>query len=84
MSKDRRQKKRVVVYRFRVRDTDEPREVEYPAIADALHFACRDLRDGRRIPIEIVEDGVQVHDAESIDEECRSRMTELAKEHGLT
>lgn len=45
-------------------------EVEYAAIADALHFACRDLRERRRTPLEILEDGVLVHDAASIERAC--------------
>ena len=83
MAQDRRHRKRLVVYRARVASSDELLELEYPAVADALHFACRDLRDGRREPLEILEDGVQVYDAEGIEAACRERMDEMAKEHGL-
>lgn len=71
----------MIVYRAKVPGEDELWEVEYDAIADALHFACRDLREGRRSPIEILEDGVQVHDAEGITgacEELRARSGGLA------
>jgi hypothetical protein len=67
---DPRSSKRVTVYRATVPHSDQLWEVEYDAIADALHFACRDLREGRRQPIEILEDGVQVYDAEGIARAC--------------
>ena len=60
----------MIVYRAEVPGTNELWEVEYDAVADALHFACRDLREGRRRPIEILEDGVQVYDAEAIATTC--------------
>lgn len=56
----------MVVYRAEVPYSDELWEVEYDAVAEALHFACRDLRENRRVPIEIVEDGVVVYDAAAI------------------
>lgn len=73
MPADRRSRKRVIVYRAALPDSDELWEVEYEAVADALHFACRDLREGRRNPLEILEDGVQVYDADSIAEACEER-----------
>ena len=72
MESDRRSRPRVTVYRAELPD-GEIREVEYEAIADALHFACRDLREGRRTPIAIVEDGVIVYDRAAIANECRER-----------
>lgn len=75
--KDRRSQKRVIVYRSSVPGENEVREVRYDAVADALHFACRDLREGRREPIEIVEDGVRIYDSEAIAEECESREVRL-------
>lgn len=80
MSRDRRSEKRVIVYRAEIAQSDELWEVEYEAVADALHFACRDLREGRRRPIEIVEDGVVVYDAESLAAACR----ELEEERSIT
>ena len=87
MPADRRRRKRVIVYRANVTDSDEVWEVQYEAVADALHFACRDLREGRRVPLEIVEDGVQVHDAPSIAAACQEKwdhivdvLTEAAKD----
>ena len=70
MPRDPRRKKRVTVYRAEVPHADELWEVSYEAVADALHFACRDLREGRRRPLEIVEDGVVVYDAASIVRAC--------------
>lgn len=72
MPRDRRTEKRVIVYRAEIPQSDELWEVEYEAVADALHFACRDLREGRRRPIEIVEDGLVVYDAERLAAACRS------------
>lgn len=69
----------MIVYRAEVAQSDELWEVEYEAVADALHFACRDLREGRRRPIEIVEDGVVVYDAESLATACR----ELEEERSI-
>lgn len=72
MPRDRRERKRVTIYRAEVPDSPgEIWSVEYEAVADALHFACRDLREGRRRPLEITEDGVVVYDAEAIARECR-------------
>lgn len=73
MARDRRSEKRVTVYRAEVTDSDELWEVEYEAVAEALHFACRDLRQGRRRPLEILEDGVVVYDAAGISEACAGR-----------
>ncbi|MEX2583059.1 MAG: hypothetical protein WD766_07285 [Gemmatimonadota bacterium] len=70
MAYDQRSHKRVTVYRAVIPDSDELWEVEYEAVADALHFACRDLRNGRRRPLEILEDGVLIHDAASIARAC--------------
>ncbi|HEX2189714.1 MAG TPA: hypothetical protein VHG51_12485 [Longimicrobiaceae bacterium] len=71
MPRDRRERKRVVVYRAEIPGTRGGiHTAEYEAVADALHFACRDLREGRRIPLEIAEDGVVVHDAAGIAREC--------------
>ena len=72
MAYDRRRQKRVTVYRAELPEGGIW-EVEYEAIADALHFACRDLREERRNPIEIVEDGVVIYDAEGIAQACRER-----------
>ena len=77
MPRDRRSPPRVTVYRAEERD-GEIWEVEYEAIADALHFACRDLREGRRRPIEIVEDGVVMLDAAEISRQCERREQEQA------
>jgi hypothetical protein len=60
----------VTTYRAHVNETGELWEVEYEAVSDAVHFACRDLREGRRTPIEIAEDGVRVHDLESLTKLC--------------
>jgi hypothetical protein len=75
MPTDRRRTRRVVVYVAELPHTDpvEYYRVEYEAIADALHFACRDLREGRRRPVEIREDGVLVYDAEGLAAACRER-----------
>lgn len=83
MVRDRRAQKRVIIYRAAIPDSSEIREVEYSAIAEALHFACRDLRDGRRQPIEIVENGQVVHDAAEISRLCHEMTRELAEESGL-
>jgi hypothetical protein len=75
MSPDRRGSRRVVLYRAELPHTSpvEYWEVEYEALADALHFACRDLREGRRKPVEILEDGVVRYDAASLVNACRER-----------
>lgn len=75
MPSDRRSSRRVIVYRAALPHTSpvEYWQVEYEAIADALHFACRDLREGRRKPVEILEDGVVVYDAEGLVAACRER-----------
>lgn len=77
MPRDRRGSKRVTIYRAEVPDSDEMWEVEYEAVAEALHFACRDLREGRRKPVEIREEGILVYDAAAIAEACRERAVEL-------
>jgi hypothetical protein len=73
MSTDRRSTKRVIVYRAELPDSSELWEVEYDGVSDALHFACRDLREQRRRPIEILEDGVQVYDADAIAAACEEQ-----------
>ena len=75
MSPDRRSSRRVVIYRAELPHTSptEYWEVEYEALAEALHFACRDLREGRRKPVEILEDGRVVYDAEGLVDACRQR-----------
>ncbi len=82
MSPDRRRSRRVVVYRAEIPHTSptEYWEVEYEAMADALHFACRDLREGRRKPVEIIEDGRVVYDAEGLVTACREREEERLAE----
>lgn len=76
-TRDRRTTERVTVYRAQTSDSDEIREVEYESISDALHFACRDLREGRRTPLSISEDGVLIHDAEAIARLCRETSSAL-------
>lgn len=83
MAHDRRAHKRIVTYRARIVESEELHEVEYDAVADALHFACRDLRESRRLPLEILEDGVRMLDEEAIREECRKRGEEMREEHGI-
>lgn len=70
MTRDRRHHKRIITYRSRVGDGDEVREVDYGSAAEAIHFACRDLQQERREPIEILEDGVQIYDRAAIEKEC--------------
>ena len=77
MAYDPRRRKRITVYRAQVPHSAELWEVEYEAVADALHFACRDLREGRRRPIEIVEDGVVIHDADGIARLCAEQQSGL-------
>lgn len=77
MPSERRSSKRVTVYR--AEDAGVPggvHEVEYESVADALHFALRDLREGRRTPLEIREDGRLVLDREAIAAELRARDAE--------
>lgn len=76
-SMDRRKSQRVVVYRARVPEQDEVYEVEYESVADAVHFACRDLRARRREPIEILEDGAPVMDAGAIARHCEEEWQEV-------
>ena len=73
----------MVLYRAELRGEDEPYEVKYESVADALHFACRDLRTERRRPVAIVEDGVVVLDADQIAAECESREDEDGPEDGF-
>ena len=84
MNRDRRAKKRVIVYRAAIPDSSEIWEVEYEAVADALHFACRDLRENRRAPIEILEDGARIYDAEGIERACRDQAAWPALIHELS
>lgn len=82
MQADRRSSKRVVVYRAELPHTSptEYWEVEYEAVSDALHFACRDLREGRRRPLEIREDDVVLHDADDLARICREREAQRVAE----
>lgn len=75
MPPDRRSSKRVTLYRAELPHTSpvEYWEVEYEALAEALHFACRDLREGRRKPVQILEDGVVLYDEDGIVAACRER-----------
>lgn len=73
MAYERRGSKRVTLYQAEETDPKKLRMVEYDSVADALHFACRDLREGRRRPIEIAEDGVVIHDEAAIADWCRER-----------
>ena len=79
-TRDRRSDKRVTTYRARISDSDEIWEVEYESVADALHFACRDLREGRRTPLSIAEDGVLIYDADAIARMCEDAGTLLRTE----
>lgn len=79
MPTERRSRPRTIVYRAEVPGESGLHEAEYPSLADALHFACRDLRSGRRHPVEIVEDGVVVYDGESIREACEEERREIAE-----
>ena len=81
MAHDRRSRKRVTIYRAELPNTGEIREVEYESIADALHFACRDLREGRRRPLAIVEDGAVIHDETSLAEACEQLEQEYVDRH---
>ena len=76
-TRDRRTTQRVAVYRAQISDSDEIWEVEYESISDALHFACRDLREGRRTPLSISEDGVLIYDAEAIARFCSETSSAL-------
>lgn len=73
MMQDRRHQPRVTVYRAEMPGSSEIWQVEYEALADALHFACRDLREKRRRPIAILEDGVVRYDAEAISRACEAQ-----------
>ena len=79
-TQDRRATERTTLYRARISDSDEIWEVEYEAVADALHFACRDLREGRRTPLSISEDGVLIYDADAIARMCEEAGTALRAE----
>ena len=57
-AQDRRIAERVTVYRAHVSGTQKIWQAEYEGIADALHSACRDLREGRRTPLSMLESGV--------------------------
>lgn len=72
MSQDRRSQKRVIVYRAEVPHVSERYEVVYESLADALHFACRDLATERRRPLALIEDGIVILDADQIAQECAS------------
>lgn len=74
---ERRRSKRVVLYRAEVPGEDEVYEVEYESVADAIHFACRDLRAERRRPLEILEDGEVVLDVREILRRCEEEWTEV-------
>lgn len=80
MNRDRRTQKRVVLYRAQMPDEEELYEVAYESLADALHFACRDLRTGRRRPVAIVEDGIVVMDGARMEAECRDSVEESPDE----
>lgn len=82
MPPDRRSSKRVTLYRAELPHTSpvEYWEVEYEALAEALHFACRDLREGRRKPVQILEDGVVLYDEEAIVAACRERAEQRTAE----
>lgn len=73
MVQDRRHQPRVTVYRAEIPGSSEIWEAEYKALADALHFACRDLHEKRRRPIAILEDGVVRYDADAISRACEAR-----------
>lgn len=77
-NQDRRATKRVTVYRAHITGSHEVWEAEYDALADALHFACRDLREGRRTPLCILENGVLVHDRETITRICMEQSSGLS------
>jgi hypothetical protein len=66
----------MVLYRAEV-PGEEEYEAEYESLADALHFACRDLRAGRRVPLEIREDGAVVLTRDGIRERCRAELEEI-------
>lgn len=85
MASDRRMRRRMIVYRAELPHTSpvEYWQVEYESLAEALHFACRDLREGRRKPVEILEDGVVVYDARSLPEACRKREQQRAAEQEI-
>ena len=67
---DRRAQRRVTIYRARDNRSDEIWQVEYDNVAYALYFACRDLREGRRTPLFILQEGALIYDAEAIAQAC--------------
>jgi hypothetical protein len=74
MPRDRRNAERVTVYRAEIPGPPpEEWNREYESVSDALHFACLDLRSGRRTPLEITEDGMVVYDAAAIAAACEER-----------
>lgn len=77
MPSDRRSQHRVILYRAEVPDDAGIHEVRYDSVADALHFACRDLRNQRRRPLSIVEDGTVVMDADQIRRVCAEERAEM-------
>ena len=79
-TRDRRSDKRVTSYRARISDSDEIWEAEYESVSDALHFACRDRREGRRTPLSITEDGVLIYTADAIARMCEESGSPLRAE----
>ena len=77
MLRDRRSEERIVLYRAEIPGEAAPHEVQYESVADAFHFACRDLHSGRRTPVEITESGIVVYDAERIRVECEQKQVEI-------
>jgi hypothetical protein len=76
---ERRANKRVTVYRAQIPGSKKVWEAEYDAVADALHFACRDLREGRRIRLSITEEGSLIYDGEIIKRVCRKEDARLGE-----
>ena len=52
-ARDRRIAERVTVCRAHLSGTQATGQAEYEDIADAIHFACRDLRKGRRTSLSL-------------------------------
>lgn len=77
-NEDRRTTKRVTVYRAHITGSQEVWQAEYDAISDALHFACRDLREGRRTPLSIMENGIMIHDREEIARMCQDESSSIS------
>ena len=75
---DRRVTKRLTIYRAHITGSQEVWEAEYEAIADALHFACRDLREGRRTPLCIMENGEMIYEREAIARLCEEQRSGVA------